>query len=98
MTAAFDSVAAQYDATWTHSPVGRLQRQAIWTQLKTLVRPGDRVLDLGCGTGEDAVWLESHGARVTAIDSSARMVSLARNRGVDARHLSLERLGELNGR
>jgi SAM-dependent methyltransferase len=46
----------------------------------------ERVLEVGCGWGELAEWLAREtGAAVVAIDSSQRMVELARERGIDAR-------------
>ncbi len=45
-----------------------------------------RVLDIGCGAGRHALYLQRRGWRVTAIDASPRIVELARIRGVkDAR-------------
>src|SRR5262245_7752526 len=47
------------------------------------LRPGDRVLDIGCGTGEDALEmapLVSPDGSVTGIDGSAAMVAEARRR------------------
>jgi SAM-dependent methyltransferase len=45
-----------------------------------------RLLEVGCGWGELAEWLaRDSGAEVVAIDLSERMVSLARERGIDAR-------------
>src|SRR5450759_5349228 len=45
-----------------------------------------RVLDLGCGAGRHALYLQRRGVRVTAVDASPRIVELARARGVkDAR-------------
>ena len=44
------------------------------------VEPGDRVLDVGCGTGSQAVRCAERGAQVTAIDSSAAMLEVARAR------------------
>lgn len=41
---------------------------------------GKRVLDAGCGPGAYAAWLVDHGAQVTAIDASPKMVELARQR------------------
>jgi SAM-dependent methyltransferase len=41
---------------------------------------GLSVLDLGCGGGEHSLWLLEHGARVVALDSSEKMVQLARRR------------------
>lgn len=39
---------------------------------------GDRVLDVGCGTGRHAIRLAEKGIRVTAIDLSAEMLTVAR--------------------
>jgi SAM-dependent methyltransferase len=96
--AAFDILAARYDEVWTRSAVGRSQRAAVWRHLAPLFGPGDSVLDLGCGTGEDALHLGSSGIRVRAVDQSAEMVRIARERGVHASVLPIERIDELDGR
>jgi SAM-dependent methyltransferase len=45
-----------------------------------------RVLDVGCGAGRHALYLQRRGLRVTCIDSSPRLVELCQARGVkDAR-------------
>lgn len=41
-------------------------------------QPGERVLDLGCGTGEHAAKLVARGVDVLAVDKSASMLSAAR--------------------
>jgi SAM-dependent methyltransferase len=46
--------------------------------LLELVRPGDDVLDLCCGTGPVAFMLEEHGARVTGIDLAPGLIATAR--------------------
>jgi ubiquinone/menaquinone biosynthesis C-methylase UbiE len=97
-TAPFDSVAERYDAIWTRSLVGRYQRAAVWNRSDPLVGAGDDILDLGCGTGEDALHFHKLGAHVLAVDASAQMVRIARSRGVDARQLRLESLDEIGGR
>ena len=97
-SAAFDDMASQYDRLWTRSTVGRLQREAVWRHIGPLFKPGQRVLDLGCGTGEDALTLMGAGLHVRAIDASLGMVTIARDRGVDASILPIEDCGVLDGR
>src|SRR5829696_9751521 len=47
------------------------------------VRPGEQVLDVGCGNGVSSRRLAHLGARVVAIDTSARFLELARSRSPD---------------
>jgi len=89
---AFDQLATEYDALWTTSAIGRLQRAAVWNRIDALVKPGDRVFDLGCGTGEDALHMMERGAVVYGIDASREMVRVARARGINAQHLTIESL------
>jgi trans-aconitate methyltransferase len=42
-------------------------------------RPGDRVLDLGCGTGHQAAELTAAGAEVVGLDSDAAMIARAQD-------------------
>lgn len=48
-------------------------------------RPGERILDLGCGDGVIAAELMRQGCTVVGIDAAPDMVHRARERGVDAR-------------
>lgn len=82
--APFDGAGESYDLDFTHRPLGRILREAVWAELDACFGAGDRVLDLGCGTGEDAVRLASRGVRVTATDQSTRMLEVARRRADDA--------------
>jgi trans-aconitate methyltransferase len=62
-------------------------------------RPGERILDLGCGDGALTEKLVSAGASVVAVDASAEQVAAARARGLDARVAwgeSLPFAGEFN--
>jgi ubiquinone/menaquinone biosynthesis C-methylase UbiE len=93
--AAFDTLATRYDELWTHTAVGRSQRTAVWRTLDPLFKAGDKILDLGCGTGEDALHLMSAGIQVDAIDGSGEMVRVACSRGVHANVLPIERIGEI---
>jgi len=84
---AFDRCADSYDELFTHSVVGRTQRNQVWARLVKSFNPGSRILELNCGTGEDACYLADHGSTVLACDVSPRMLSVARRRA-DARNLS----------
>jgi len=44
------------------------------------LRPGERVIDLGCGTGNVALIAAEAGARVTGVDPAARLLDVARAR------------------
>ena len=96
-SSAFDGIAAEYDTVWTNSAIGRHQRQAVWRHLDPLVRNGDTILDLGCGTGEDGAHLERLGATVLGIDASHAMVRAACARGVNAHQLAIESLSTIGG-
>ena len=48
-------------------------------------RPGERILDLGCGDGALTERIAAAGARVVAVDASPEQVVAARARGLDAR-------------
>ncbi len=102
-TSAFDVLAADYDARFTASLIGQRLRQTVWRRLEARFSPGSRVLDVNCGTGEDAVFLGRLGVRVLATDLSEPMVELARRKvaaaglddRVEVRHLALEHLDRL---
>ena len=50
-----------------------------------VLRAGERILDLGCGTGELTLVLQQRGCEVVGVDLSPEMVAKAREKGVDAR-------------
>lgn len=58
-----------------------------------LLKDGDSVLDLGCGSGRDSKSFMDAGYRVTAVDGSAGMCAVAeRNTGLTVRHLLFSEL------
>lgn len=75
---AFNRVAASYDAEFTGTAVGRVQRAIVWDYLEEVFsgREGLDVLELNCGTGEDAVWMARKGHRVLATDIAKEMLKI----------------------
>jgi len=83
--APFDALAADYDATFGLSPSGRLFRFRLAERIEAAMKPGASLLDIGSGTGEDAVWLSAKGFRVTGIDPSPAMAAIASGKAGTAR-------------
>lgn len=77
---AFDTIAEQYDDIFTRSLIGRAQRDAVWEMLRGTFRAGQQVLELNCGTGEDALFLSRMGVAVVACDASEKMIAVAARR------------------
>jgi SAM-dependent methyltransferase len=77
---AFDAMADSYDDVFTFSPIGRAQREQVWRVADQLFLPGMNILELNCGTGEDAIHFGQRGVHVTAIDASSRMIARAKLR------------------
>jgi ubiquinone/menaquinone biosynthesis C-methylase UbiE len=80
---AFDSVAADYDGARGNNELIQDMRTEMWRWLSATFSPGDRLLDLGCGTGLDAVHLALRGYQVTATDWSPSMVGRTQDRAVE---------------
>ena len=82
---AFDTLAERYDDMFTNSLIGRAQRDAVWSMAIRTFKRGDRILELNCGTGEDALFFAHHGITVLACDASEKMIAVAnRRRSLDA--------------
>jgi len=77
----FDAEAARYDASYEAADWGgRFLRTRLEAALAALGEGPGRVLDAGMGGGRLAAELDTRGWIVTGIDSSVRMVVLARQR------------------
>lgn len=87
---AFDALAETYDAEFTNRPLGRWLRAQVHTRLHNRLHAGDIVLELGCGTGEDARHLAQVGIKVTATDHSELMLKEARQKASSCRNVSFQ--------
>lgn len=78
MSHPFDAVAATYDRDFTDRRLGIWLRDMVWEHIP--FHAGQHILELGCGTGEDAIRLAKRGVRVTATDASATMLETAEDK------------------
>jgi ubiquinone/menaquinone biosynthesis C-methylase UbiE len=103
VAAAFDRMARTYDRVFTESVIGRAQRSIVRRELARSFRSVRRVLELNCGTGEDALYLSARGVEVVACDASREMIAVARGKAALAQGqaaflvLATEQIGELAG-
>lgn len=83
--ALFDALAPHYDE-WYRSPLGayvdRIERELVLDLARP--RPGEAVVDLGCGTGQYALDLARRGLSVTGVDVSPAMLAVARRKAAAA--------------
>ena len=81
---AFDAVAADYDRREADNPIMQLMRARSLAALESAFPSGAKVLDVGCGTGTEAVWLALRGRSLFAVDSSSRMLDVLSRRAAGA--------------
>jgi SAM-dependent methyltransferase len=85
MTQTWDATDYGKNAAFVHGMAGGMVE---WLGAK----PGESILDLGCGDGQLTERLISTGAIVTGVDLSPEMLAAARSRGIDAHEGSAESL------
>jgi SAM-dependent methyltransferase len=77
-TPAFDPTAHAYDAEFTGQLLGKWLREQVWAH--TPFTAPMTMLELGCGTGEDARHFADMGISVLATDASGEMIAVAREK------------------
>jgi ubiquinone/menaquinone biosynthesis C-methylase UbiE len=77
----FKDLAARYDV-WYRTPLGSLAHALELDAILALARikSGERVLDVGCGTGIYTVELAQRGAHVIGVDPSMEMITIAQEK------------------
>lgn len=82
--ALFDQSAETYDE-WCSTPLGSFVDELEKQIMKEVAQPkqGEKVLDLGCGTGIYSLWLSEQGVNVTGIDISSEMLKKAKSKAED---------------
>jgi demethylmenaquinone methyltransferase/2-methoxy-6-polyprenyl-1,4-benzoquinol methylase len=81
----FETMPSRYDKGIRMLTRGQLD--TLYDRLVASVKEGDRVLDIGCGTGALAIHAAKKGATIKAIDINPGMLDVAKAKARDA-HLS----------
>ena len=78
----FDIRAARLYESWYQSPKGKLLDTFFESLVPTLLAPmpGEKVLEIGCGFGNQLLYLSKLGLDMYGIDASPYMISLAKGR------------------
>lgn len=103
---AFDSVAETYDGPRGNNALIQRMRERSWRAIERYAPVSSRLLDIGCGTGIDAMHFAALGHSVCATDASGGMISRATARAaatsmkdrIDWRQLGAQELNRLDGR
>lgn len=74
----FDYIASKYDSVFTRSAIGQLQRKRVWRYIESVIPQlqGIEMLELNCGTGEDALLFGEGGFNIVATDISEEMLKI----------------------
>lgn len=72
---AFSRAAPLYESDEELNPIARWTRRRSLATLDAAFRPGERVIEIGCGTGVEAIHLARRGVTVVATDAAPGMIA-----------------------
>lgn len=100
----FDHIASAYDSVFTHTSIGQFQRKSVWNYVERIIPGlyGFEMLELNCGTGEDALMFGERGFNILATDISQEMLKVTNKKAeqfsmqhrISSRYLDLEAFDE----
>jgi ubiquinone/menaquinone biosynthesis C-methylase UbiE len=73
---AFDSASEEYDFTISHNFINTWIRKRSIRELLQLVKPEDTLLEIGCGTGAEAIQISKNVRQIIATDISQGMLNI----------------------
>lgn len=104
MAVPFDHIAPSYDSIFTRSAIGQLQRKRVWRYVEKVIPDlhGFEMLELNCGTGEDAMMFGERGFNIVATDISQEMLRVTQKKAeqfslqskISSHYLDLESFNE----
>ncbi len=72
--AAFSKQSGVFDQIYSGDTIIQYKRERVRRHVLAYLSPGSHILELNCGTGEDAIFFARHGHRVHATDLSGGML------------------------
>jgi len=84
---AFDSASEEYDFTISHNYINTWIRKRSIAELLEVSKPEDTLVEIGCGTGAEAVEVSKCVSRIIATDISSKMLEIL-SKKIQARRLS----------
>jgi ubiquinone/menaquinone biosynthesis C-methylase UbiE len=82
--AAFTQQANKFDELYSGNTIIKYKRKRVREHLSKIIAPGQHILELNSGTGEDAIWLGQHSCKVHATDISIGMQKVLKQKVRDA--------------
>jgi SAM-dependent methyltransferase len=89
---AFDSASEEYDYTISHNYINTWIRKRSLSELVKITRQSDVLLEIGCGTGTEAIQISKQVTGIVATDISEKMLHILK-RKVLAKRLDRKILG-----
>jgi ubiquinone/menaquinone biosynthesis C-methylase UbiE len=81
---AFSAQSKKFDQIYSENKIIEYKRERVRSHLKNFIKPGEFILELNSGTGQDAIWLAKQNCKVHAIDISVGMQQVLKQKVKDA--------------
>ena len=82
MPKGFDNASKDYDRAFTFTKIGKAQRDRVYFFIDSIILKSKKlsILEINCGTGEDAIKFAKLGHNVLATDASEEMIKVAKSK------------------
>lgn len=84
LEAAFDAIADEYDHHIYGNPMNEWLRKVSVAFMSGIFKPGETILDFGCGTGTETLCLAEKGVKIVACDISNKMLQVLNRKAKEA--------------
>jgi ubiquinone/menaquinone biosynthesis C-methylase UbiE len=78
----WDSLADTYDERFNHRYINQYMRKISQECLVKYFNNSSHLLEIGCGTGDEAIFFAKKNKKITAIDISPKMIEIAKSKAL----------------